>query len=135
MAEEIFKQLSSDHEILSAGTKVLSKNGESRDGQSLKDLPGAENTIICLSEKGINASENTRSQLNQEMVDWADRVIVMAEPDNTPEYLSESPKAIFWEVKDPKGVTLEEHREILAEIESLVKSFIEREEIKLSPIK
>src|SRR3990167_8876934 len=78
MAEAIFKQLNDKHEILSAGTKVVSKDGESRHGQILKDLPAAENVILVLKEKGIQVAENTRTQLSPDLVAWADKIIVMA---------------------------------------------------------
>lgn len=126
-AEAIFKQLNNQHEVLSAGTKVVSKDGQSRHGQTLKELlPAGENVILALEQRGIIGSgEYARTQLSPEMVDWADIVITMAEPETAPDYLSTSPKTTYWEVKDPKGTPFDEHVRIMKEIEVLVKRFIE----------
>jgi protein-tyrosine-phosphatase len=125
MAEAILKSINNKHHVASAGTRVVSKEGESRHGQILKDLPAAENVILSLRDKGIGVAENTRTQLNPEMVEWADKIIVMAEPATVPDYLAQSPKAIYWEVKDPKGTPLEEHKNIMNQIEGLINNFIE----------
>lgn len=126
MAEAIFRKLNNKHEVLSAGTKVFNKEGESMDGQALKDLPAAENVILSLKQEGVDVSENTRTQLTPELVERADIVVTMAEPDNIPDYLRHSSKFIYWEVLDPKGTSLEKHIETLSQIESLVKEFIEK---------
>jgi protein-tyrosine-phosphatase len=125
MAEAIFKLLNDRHDVVSAGTKVVSKEGESRHGQVLKDLPAAENVLIPLKERGIEVAENTRTQLSPDMVEWADKIVVMAESDTVPEYLAQSSKMIYWDVKDPKGTPIEEHRTIMNQIEEHVKKFIE----------
>ncbi len=127
MAEALFKQQTTDHEVLSAGTRVVSKTGESRHGQTLRDLmPAADNVILALRKKGIEAAENTRTQLDEEMVSWADIIVTMAEPNTAPDYLANSLKAIYWDVKDPKETTLAEHESILQEIEVLIHDFIEK---------
>jgi protein-tyrosine-phosphatase len=129
MAAELFKQLNNRCEVLSAGTKVISKEGESRHGQLLKDLPAAENVILVLKERGVDVSENVRTQLNPSLVDWADKVVVMAEQETIPEYLLNSPKAIFWKIVDPKGTAFEAHKQILNQIEGLVREFIVKNKI------
>lgn len=125
MAEAVFKQLNAAHEVLSAGTRVKSKEGESRHGQLLKDLPAADNVIIPLRDIGIEVAENVRTQLGPEMVEWADIIVSMAEPETVPDYLAASPKMIYWEIKDPKGTPLEEHREIMNQIKRKLETFIE----------
>lgn len=112
------------HTVLSSGTRVLSKEGESRHGQLLKDLPAANFVIESIKEKGFDASENVRTQLDPTMVEWADKIIVMAEQHTIPEYLRNSAKTVYWEVADPKGTPLEEHRIILKQIEDLVRGYI-----------
>jgi arsenate reductase len=125
MAEAIFRQLNDKHEVLSAGTKVVSPTtGESRHGQMLKDTKGAENVILVLKEKGIDVSEKLRTQLDQKLVEWADKIVCMAETDTIPEYLSKSPKVIYWKIVDPKGTAFEAHKEIMEQIRGLVKEFI-----------
>lgn len=124
-AEEICKQKYPEHTVLSAGTRVVSKEGESRHGQTLRELgPSAEHVITALLERGIQASENKRIQLNTDLVNWADIIITMAEPETEPEYLAQSVKKVYWEVKDPKGTSLDEHRNILEQISGRLDSFL-----------
>ena len=129
MAAEVFKQLNNKHEVLSAGTKVVSKEGESRHGQILKDLPAAENVIRVFQDRGIDVSFNKRAQLDPDLVDWADKIVVMAEQVTIPDYLLSSPKATFWKILDPKGTALEAHKLILNQIDGLVREFIEKEKL------
>jgi protein-tyrosine-phosphatase len=125
MAAAIFNQLTnSKYQVSSAGTKVISKEGESRHGQLLKDLEAAENVIIPLKQKGIDVSNNARTQLDSDMVKNADEIIVMAEPENIPDYLKQSGKMTYFEVADPKGTSLEEHRKVLSEIERFLVKYI-----------
>jgi len=126
MASSLFKSLTDKHEVRSAGTKVIdSLTGESMDGQLLKNKKGAENVILVLKEIGINVEENSRTQLSPDMVEWADKIFCMAEPENIPDYLAQSPKLTRWKIVDPKGTAYEAHKEILLQIQGLVKELIE----------
>lgn len=134
MGEAIFNKLTDPeavhtenrkHVVMSAGTRVISKEGESRNGQLLKDLAAAQQVIESIGELGVDVSHNARTQLTQSLVEWADKIVSMAEPHTMPEYLSTSPKMMYWEVRDPKGTPLEEHKAVLNEIQDLVKKFIE----------
>lgn len=116
MAASLFGKLAPGHEVISAGTHVVDKEGNSRDGQKLKDLPAAEYVITCMVEEGVDVRENLRRQLTPEMVAGADKIIVMAEPETIPDYLKDSPNAEYWNVVDPKGQSLEIHKEIKEEI-------------------
>lgn len=130
MAHELFKLLNDKHETLSAGTKVVSPTtGESRHGQILKDTKGAENVILALREKGIDVSNKRRVQLDPGLVEWADKIVCMAEYETIPDYLLNSPKVAFWNIADPKGTTLEVHRLIIDQIEGLIKGFIEENKL------
>lgn len=87
MAQELFRQISNKHETLSAGTKVVGSEGENLHGQMIKDLPAGETVVLVLKEKGIDALNNKRTQLDPNLVDWADKIIVMAERESVPDYL------------------------------------------------
>ncbi len=125
MAEAICRTMApADWDISSAGTRVVGKDGMSRDGQMLADAPGAALVIDVLAEEGIGASGSIRRQLTSGMVADADRIVVMAEPETVPDYLKDSPKAIWWTVPDPKETSLERHREIKDMIRGLVAGFV-----------
>jgi protein-tyrosine-phosphatase len=124
IAEAVFDKITEGkHEVTSAGTWVYDKAGISKDGQLLKDLPGAEKIIVTLSNIGINVSENKRTQLTPEMLSDADKVVVMAESHTIPDYLKNRKDAIYWEVEDPKEMNQEETNKIRNQIENLVREF------------
>jgi protein-tyrosine-phosphatase len=126
MAEAAFKKLTSGYEVLSAGTKVVNKEGESQHGKSLNDLPGAERVLVSIKDKGFDAENLIRTQLDPEMVAWADKIVVMAEPETVPDYLRQTDKAEYWDILDPKGTDQSIHDETMEKIEVLVKDFIEK---------
>lgn len=103
----------------SAGTKVF--EGEN---QKIKDIPLAEPVIRFMKKEGIDVSENNRVQLTPEMVQEFDRIIVMAEPETIPEYLSNSNKMEFWDIEDPKAMNDEGYEKIISQIKSKLKQFI-----------
>jgi protein-tyrosine-phosphatase len=102
-----------DWTISSAGTRVISKEGESRHGQKLKDLlPVTQEVITSVKEIGMDISDWSRTQLSPDILKSADLVVVMAEPHTIPEYLAEFPGVLYWDVEDPKGLPLEKNQEI-----------------------
>jgi arsenate reductase len=114
IAEALFVELSpEEHAVSSAGTDV------SAEGQKLGDFEPAQVVIDSLKEIGVEVSQKARNQLTPEMVEHADRIIVMTQ-ENIPEYLRDNPKAIPWEVEDPQGGSLETLRETRKKITQLV---------------
>lgn len=122
MAEIFYNELHPENPAISTGTKVFDKEGVSQDGTSLGILKNAAELFESMDEIGIDLRPYVRTQLQPEMLEGMDRIVVMAEPENIPEWLSLHPKMIYWEVEDPKGQTLERTREIRDQIKGLVKS-------------
>jgi len=118
MAAALFTKYSGI-KAFSAGTKVLEN-----ENQKIKEIPLAEPVIRFMKKEGINVVENTRTQLTLEMIPEFDKVIVMAEPETIPEYLSKSDKVEFWNIKDPKGMDDEGYKKIISQIKSKLKQFI-----------
>ncbi|NIA09595.1 MAG: hypothetical protein GWP10_07675 [Nitrospiraceae bacterium] len=118
MAAALFNKYSKI-KTFSAGTKVFDK-----EGQKLKEIPLAKPVIKFMREKGINIAESTRTQLTPEMIKKFDKIIVMAEPETIPEYLSRSNKIEFWDIKDPKGMDDQGYEKIIFQIESKIKHFL-----------
>lgn len=125
MAEAIFNKLAEGkHSSTSCGTWVRSKEGESKQGQKLKDLPGAEKVVLSLREIGIESGDNQRDQLTPEMLEEADKVVVMAEDHTIPDFLRGNNKVIYWEVEDPKEMNQKEVNGVRDQIGGLVKDLI-----------
>ena len=122
LAEALFNNLSKGkHTAISAGTKVIREDAN-REGQIISD----QNIITVMKEEGVNISRNVRNQLTPEMLKEADKVIVMSEPENTPSFLSQSEKAILWNVPDTYNQNLEFVRGIKNKIKILVNDLIEK---------
>jgi protein-tyrosine-phosphatase len=114
MANAFFNKLSEKNKSVSAGTVVGEKEGEALH----------EFVIKCMAEEGFDLSKNKRKQLTPEMVKLADRIIVMAEKENLPDYLANSNKITFWKISDAKNMPYEAHIKTRNEIRTLVKRLI-----------
>ena len=125
MAEALFAKLAPEHEARSAGTRV-SVDGELGEGCRLADIIYAQNVILSLRERGIEAGDRVRTQLTPGIAEWADRIIVMAEPETIPDFLARASNTDYWEVENPKGMTLEDHRDRIGQLESLIDRLIQK---------
>ncbi len=114
------------HTASSAGTKVFSKEGESREGQKLHEVGGnVPDVLSAMREFGIDISNKERNQLSESLCDQADKIIVMAEPETVPAYLSQNPKTEFWDIQYPKGKDNETTRLIRDDIVEHVRKLTE----------
>ena len=115
MANAFFNKLSKKNKSISAGALVNEKEGG----------PLPEFVLKCMEEEGYDLSNEVRKQLTPDMVKWADKIIIMTERENIPNYLiNESEKITFWEVEDGKGMSYEIHIKIRNKIKKLVEELI-----------
>ncbi len=119
MAKALFNKDNEVGRAESAGTKVESE-GESL-GERAKTSKGAEYVISLLAEDGIDASGFVSRQVTPEMLEIADKAIVMSDLDSIPEWLSSSSKYEYWEILDPQNWGIEDVRGIKAVIAARVK--------------
>jgi arsenate reductase len=126
MAEELFNSLSQKGHADSAGVEV-DRNGQTIE-ERIIEKPNARYVKDVMNEIGIDISNNIRTQLTPNMLEDFDKVVVMAEPEITPNYLIKSPKYVYWKVDDPLGSSLENTRktrdEIKEKVFSLLKSLL-----------
>lgn len=122
MAKEFFNHLSLDGSVADAcGTRV----GEF-EGQLIKDIQNdsVDDDIRSMREVGLDLANNPRKNITIELVDQADKVIVMAEKDTWPDYLLDNPKVLYWQVENPKGQTYEKTCEIRDIVKGLVMQIV-----------
>jgi len=124
VAEAVFNHTKDDSiEVKSCGTWV---EKEGLTGKKLKDFDGQNeemnltNLINVMEEKGFDISENLCKPITLELVNWADKIISMAEVDESPDYLLNNPKVAFWKIENPNDFTKELAREIVENIEKLI---------------
>ena len=121
MAEALFRKMTGDkYEVSSAGTKLSGPE------QKLKELPLAENLIKCMEEEGIDVSDCIRNPVTQEMVESANKVVlIIGEEDFVPDYLINNPKVSKWITPDPKGQDLDFHRMVRDQIKIKLETLIQ----------
>lgn len=95
MAEAFFLSLAPEHEATSAGTHV------SAEGVPISET--ADKVVKTMSSAGIDVSHNMSNQLTPEMVETADKVVVLNAPEELPDYLRNSPKLEIWDVSNAAG--------------------------------
>ncbi|HSX42511.1 MAG TPA: low molecular weight phosphatase family protein [Candidatus Saccharimonadales bacterium] len=100
MAAALYNSLAADGHADAAGTRV------DEPGQRLADRahghPGAQDVLSVMREDGLDLSHKTRHAVSKEMLDGYDHIIVMAEPDTIPDYLRDHPRAVYWDIPDPR---------------------------------
>jgi len=82
--------------------------------------------IAYMRGEGIDVSENNRSQLTPNMVDEADKVVVITVKESWPKYLLESEKVIFWDIPNAVGMTPEAARVVYDQVKKNVKALVDR---------
>ena len=104
----------------SAGTQLSGKE------QSLSDLlPKTQPVIDAMKEEDIDVGTHTRKSVTEDIVNKADIIIDMAEPETVQSFVKEHPHRIIWSIDDPKGTSLQEHIRIKNEIKGKIQSFRE----------
>lgn len=83
-----------------------------------------EEVVKVMKEDGIDISQQIVKSLTEEMVNKADRIFVICERKECPEFLLNSNKISFWDIDDPCDTSLENHRKIRDEIKKQVKQLI-----------
>lgn len=81
----------------------------SKDGSSAGVNPKAatdnphptKNAITAIKEEGVDISSHKGQTLTEAMVEESDHIVVLCEKEVCPQFLLNSPKAIFYEVTDP----------------------------------
>ena len=125
MAEAIFKQLTGGkHLSQSAGTEAMGSDGKDLDGMLLKDRNSSKHVIESMNEIGISISNNFIKRLTPEMVENADKIIVLVEPETVPGFLKDNEKVLYWNIIDPDEQTLGFHKQTRDQIKRLVEEFI-----------
>ena len=80
--------------------------------------------VNSLKELGLDISENKIEQITEEVVRDAAKVVVMAEKDTLPDYITNNSKFIYWDIKDLKGLNQKDTNKIRDEISEKVKGLI-----------
>lgn len=118
IAEALFrKKFGEAHEVISAGTALSGPE------QAIEEILPAINVIDIMKEENVDVSKSIRNNLTEEMVNWADKVVMMFDENDTiPDYIKNSQKVIYWNVTNPKGMDLGGHRTVKNQIKDLIET-------------
>mgnify|MGYP001181660805 FL=1 len=122
VAEALFNRLSREPAI-SAGT-VADAIVERTKPASRRLKDGGSSAITYMNEEGVDISESLRDQLTPEMVQEADKVVVMADDDNWPNYLRNSDKVVVWTIEDTRGMDPDSARPLYDEIKRRIQDLV-----------
>ena len=124
-AETMFNHLSVHH-ATSAGMAVQHLDWE---GQTIKALSEtgetARNILELMMEKGFDLSNNVLKQVTPEIVEAADRVILMEGRIPPEDFLAQSDKLQVWDIADPARASRESTEKILDEVTQRVQRLVE----------
>ena len=128
IAETVFNHLSVHHQATSAGTAVRCLDVE---GQTLKDRaedPQASCTpkfvLELMKEQGFDLSNNVRNQVTPEIVDAAERLILMLGSIPPEDFLAHSDKLEVWDITDPVHTPRESTAIIMQEVTQKVQELV-----------
>ena len=80
------------------------------------------NVVTAMKEDGIDISRRVPRLLTDQLLRWTDLVVTMGCGDSCP--VLRGKRYVDWELRDPKGLSLEEMREIRDDIKVRVADFV-----------
>ena len=107
MAEGYYNNLTNSKKAMSAGIDLKTPS---------KYPHPVPEVIAVMKEEGIDVSSNIVKLVTKEMVDEAEKIIVMCNKINCPIFLQESKKAVFWSIEDPFKTSTDNFRKIRYQI-------------------
>ena len=117
MAEGYYNHLTNTSDAISAGVSDTAP----------KKYPRLVDEVIqVMKEDGIDVSGKKVKKVTEEMVYASDKIFVMCQKEECPEFLINSGKVTFWEVKDPYQMSIDGFRKIRDLIKEKVKNIIEK---------
>lgn len=118
MAEALYNAQTKTQDATSAGLDL--KNSVKGDDPTIPEL-----VIAVMQELGLDVSAKRRKFLTSEMVDAAEKVIVMTDY-QLPDYLLKSEKLILWDgIPDAVRTPIEFHRKVRDLVHERVKKLVE----------
>ena len=116
-----YNKFTNSSDAYSAGTEV---HYEGETLQERRDRKGEIFVIDAMAIEGIDVRDNVQTQVTKDMVKNYDKVICMAQRENTPDWLENAPNCVRWDVDDPGGKGIEETNKAKEIVKSKVLDFI-----------
>ncbi len=118
IAEALYNKYTNSKEAFSAGT--VAKGA----GKKIEEHERTDFVLDILDKEEINIREHTIKRLNENMIKDANKVIVMTDQESWPNYLKNSPKIEYWNIKDGKGKDYNFHIKMIKQIKQKIKKLL-----------
>lgn len=120
MAQGWFNFYTASTKGTSAGTSPLAQN--------VFHHPTPE-AIEVMREEGVDISEQPVTALTPEIAKTAERIVVLCQPSDAPDYIHNHPNVIFNELEDPFGKTIDVYRSVREEIRLFIQTLLPKNEL------
>lgn len=117
MAQAFFNKLSKRHTAFSAGTHAFTYEG-------LKLSEFADPVLKCMAELGYDLSENIPTQISQNLVKKANKIVAMTNKEDLPIYVKNHSEVIYWDIEDAAHKSYEFHIKIRNQVKDLVEKLV-----------
>jgi arsenate reductase (thioredoxin) len=115
MAEAYYNKFTGTQDAISAG---VSERTPTKYGHPTDDI------VTLMKEEGFDVSKKAVKTVNKTMFAHVEHVIVLCDKEQCPEFISDSRKVEYWDIKDPYHMPLDEARTIRNQIRERVKALI-----------
>ena len=115
IAEAYYNHLTKTNDAKSAGVA---------ENAGMKYHHPAQEIIRVMLEENIDISKNIVKAATKEMVDEADKIIVMCDRDDCPRFMTDSVKTEYAPFSDPYGLGIEYARSVREDIKKMVLELI-----------
>lgn len=115
MAEAYYNKYTGSSDTVSVGTDPLTP---------YKYPKLAQEVIDVMREEGIDVSEKVVKYINQDMINSAEKIIVLCDKKLCPNFIQDSKKVTYWQIKDPYNTSLDNFRIIRDQIKAKVLELI-----------
>lgn len=120
IAEAIYNKYTNSNDAFSAGTIAEEA------GKTLRQHKRTDFVLDVLDEEGINLRSHKIKRLIKKMVDDANKVIVLTDPESWPDYLKNNSKIEYWKIEDGKGKDLHFHEKMKDKIKQKINKLINK---------
>ena len=107
MAEAFYNYFTNSKDASSAGTNPKTPK---------RFLKIPEKICLIMTEENISMNNHKVKLITKQYIKDADKIIIMCEKEYCPEFLINSNKVIYWNIKDPHHVKIENLRKIKNQI-------------------
>lgn len=123
MAAALYNHATNSADASSAGVHV-DIPGQTLEARRATSISSQFFLFDVMDELNLDIRQNTRTQLTPQDLDVYERIVCMADPADTPQWLLDSPKYTYWDIADPRDKDVNFAREVRDQIKEQITKLI-----------